>query len=244
LEVPLPMFDPVLDVKDLVTGYGRQPVLHGLSLRVDAGEVLGLLGPNGHGKTTLFRAVSGLIPTWRGKVYFLGEDITGLPTPAIVRLGLVHVPQGNHLFPDMTVLENLHLGAYAPEPRAQWRRTLEQMFALFPRLAERRSQRCRTLSGGERQMVAIACGLMGKPKLLILDEPTLGLSPRLKGELGEAIGEIISSGVQLIVVEQDPEFLRRLTTRQVFVEEGLTRDDFVSGSLEHGKIMEMYFGMD
>ncbi|MCZ4353874.1 ABC transporter ATP-binding protein [Roseovarius aestuarii] len=238
------MPEPVLHVSDLVAGYGRQPVLHGLSLHVDPAEVLGLIGPNGHGKTTLFRAISGLIPAWQGAVRFLGEDITGLRTPLIAERGLVHVPQGNHLYPDMTVLENLHLGAYAPRPRKEWRNTLEQVFALFPRLAERKSQRCRTLSGGERQMVAIGCGLMGQPKLLILDEPTLGLSPRLKGELRDAIGEIIASGVQLIIVEQDPEFLRRLTTRQVFVEEGLTRDDFVSGSLEHGKIMEMYFGMD
>ena len=144
----------------------------------------------------------------------------------------------------MTVLENLHLGAYAPGPRKVWRATLDQVFALFPRLAERKNQLCRTLSGGERQMVAIGCGLMGKPKLLILDEPTLGLSPRLKGELRAAIGEIISTGVQLIIVEQDPEFLRKLTTRQVFVEGGLTRDGFGADSLEHGKIMEMYFGLD
>ena len=238
------MSDPVLNVCDLITGYGRQPVLHGLSMRVDADEVLGLIGPNGHGKTTLFRAVSGLIPVWQGTVHFLGADITGLPTPEIADRGLVHVPQGNHLFPDMSVLENLHLGAYAAGPRRQWRSSLEQVFALFPRLAERRSQRCRTLSGGERQMVAIGCGLMGKPKLLILDEPTLGLSPKLKGELGAAISEIIASGVQLIIVEQDPEFLRKLTTRQLFVEEGRTRDDFAAGSLEHGKIMELYFGLD
>ena len=238
------MSDCVLEVADLVAGYGRQPVLHGLSLRVGADEVLGLIGPNGHGKTTLLRAVSGLIPVWQGSVHFRGEDITLLPTPAIAERGLVHVPQGNHLFPDMTVLENLHLGAYAPGPRANWRSTLSQVFALFPRLAERKSQRCRTLSGGERQMVAIGCGLMGQPKLLILDEPTLGLSPRLKNELRDAVAEIIASGVQMIIVEQDPEFLRKLTSRQVFIEEGLTRDDFVSGSLEHGKIMEMYFGMD
>jgi len=238
------MSDPVLDVKQLVAGYGRQPVLHDLTMRVEPGEVLGLIGPNGHGKTTLFRAITGLIPIWRGSVNFLGENITRLPTPAIADRGLVHVPQGNRLFPEMSVLENLHLGAYGRRARAHWRRTLEQVFMLFPRLAERKAQPCRTLSGGERQMVAIGCGLMGKPKLLILDEPTLGLSPRLKGELCDAIAEIIASGVQLIIVEQDPEFLRRLTTRQVFVESGTTRDDFVSGSLEHAKIMEMYFGVD
>lgn len=238
------MSEHILQVEGLVAGYGRQPVLHGLNLQVVIGDTLGLIGPNGHGKTTLFRAISGLIPVWRGTVRFFGDDITRLPTPSIAARGLVHVPQGNHLFPDMTVLENLHLGAYAPRPRKAWRSTLEEVFALFPRLEERKSQRCRTLSGGERQMVSIGCGLMGQPKLLILDEPTLGLSPRLKGELRDAIGEIIASGTQLIIVEQDPEFLRKLTTRQVFVEEGLTRNDFVSGSLEHSKIMEMYFGMD
>lgn len=233
----------ILDVKDVVTGYGRQPVLHGLSMQVATGDILGLIGPNGHGKTTLFRAVSGLIKVWSGSVKFMGEDITRLPTPMIAERGLIHVPQGNHLYPDMTVLENLHLGAYAPGPRKHWRTSLEQVFALFPSLAERKSQRCRTLSGGERQMVAIGCGLMGHPKLLILDEPTLGLSPRLKGELRDAIAQIIGSEMQLIIVEQDPEFLRRLTTHQVFIEEGRTRDDFVAGSLEHDKIMEMYFGI-
>ncbi len=139
------MSDCVLEVADLVAGYGRQPVLHGLSLRVGADEVLGLIGPNGHGKTTLLRAVSGLIPVWQGSVHFRGEDITLLPTPAIAERGLVHVPQGNHLFPDMTVLENLHLGAYAPGPRANWRSTLERLETTVPILIE-------NTAGGENAM--------------------------------------------------------------------------------------------
>ena len=237
------MSDPILDVVDLVTGYGRQPVLHGLSLSVLEGEALGLIGPNGHGKTTLFRTVSGLNRAWSGEVRFLGDDITRLSAPDIAARGLVHVPQGNRLFPQMSVEDCLDMGAYTPGNRAHRAETLDKVFAIFPRLAERRKQLCRTLSGGERQMVAIGCGMMGQPKLLILDEPTLGLSPRLKGELRDAIGEIIEAGVQELIVEQDPEFLRRLTARQVYVEEGRVREDFDAGSLEHSKMMEMYFGL-
>lgn len=237
------MADPALDVRALTSGYGRVPVLHGLSLTIGKDENVGLIGPNGHGKTTLFRTLSGLLPAWSGAVTFLGEDITNRPPASIVERGLIHVPQGNTLFPDLTVLENLWLGSFAPGPRAERKRTIEQVFALFPRLAERRGQRCRTLSGGERQMVAIGCGLMGLPRMLILDEPTLGLSPRLKGELRDAISAIIASGVQTVIVEQDPEFLHTLTSRFLLVSEGVVRAD-ISGNdgLEHQRIVEMYFG--
>lgn len=237
------MSDPVLDVKALSSGYGRVPVLHGITFSIAKGENLGLIGPNGHGKTTLFRTLSGLVPAWSGSVTFLGEDITRSSPAAIVERGLIHAPQGNKLFPDLTVLENLWLGAFTARPRAQRKQTIEQVFAIFPRLAERRGQRCRTLSGGERQMVTIGCCLMGLPKLLILDEPTLGLSPKLKAELRDAIAEIIASGVQTVIVEQDPEFLQTLTTRLLLVSEGAVHAEIAdSGSLEHQRIVEMYFG--
>jgi branched-chain amino acid transport system ATP-binding protein len=237
------MAEPVLDVRSLNTGYGRVPVLHSISFQIAAGENVGLIGPNGHGKSTLFRTLSGLLPAWSGSVSFRGEDITNRSPASIVERGLIHVPQGNTLFPDLTVLENLWLGAFQKSARAERRQTIEQVFSLFPRLAERRGQRCRTLSGGERQMVAIGCGLMGLPKMLILDEPTLGLSPKLKTELRDAIAAIIASGVQTIIVEQDPEFLHTLTTRFLLVSEGTIHAEISGeGGLEHQRIVEMYFG--
>lgn len=237
------MSEKVLDVRALRSGYGRVEVLHDVSFSIAKGENLGLIGPNGHGKTTLFRTLSGLVPAWSGSVTFLGEDITRAAPASIVERGLIHAPQGNKLFPDLTVIENLWLGAFASGPRAQRKRTIEQVFSLFPRLAERRSQYCRTLSGGERQMVTIGCGLMGLPKLLILDEPTLGLSPKLKAELRDAVAEIIASGVQTVIVEQDPEFLQTLTSRLLLVSEGTIRAEIADGAgLEHQRIVEMYFG--
>ena len=238
------MADLALDVADLVSGYGRVPVLHGLTLATGKDENIGLIGPNGHGKTTFFRTISGLVPAWSGSIRFLGEDITNMPPMHIVQRGLIHVPQGNTLFPDMTVLENLSLGAFAPRARAERKRTIDKVFALFPRLKERHAQKCRTLSGGERQMVAIGCGLMGVPKLLVLDEPTLGLSPKLKSELQEAIGAIIASGVRTLIVEQDPKFLQTLTSRLLLIDEGRVRADIAaSSSIEHHRIMEIYFGI-
>lgn len=237
------MADPVLVVRSLHSGYGRVPVLHGISFEIAEGENVGLIGPNGHGKSTLFRAMSGLLPIWSGTIWFRGENITNKPPASIVERGLIHVPQGNTLFPELTVVENLWLGAFPTRARKQRRQTIEQVFALFPRLAERSGQRCRTLSGGERQMVAIGCGLMGLPRMLILDEPTLGLSPKLKTELREAIAAIIASGVQTIIVEQDPEFLHTLTTRLLLVSEGAIHAEISGeGGLEHRQIVEMYFG--
>ena len=232
-----------LEIRNLRSGYGRVPVLHDISFAVAKGENVGLIGPNGHGKTTLFRAISGLIPAWSGTIAFHGADITGKSPASIVEAGLIHAPQGNMLFPDLTVIENLWLGAFAAGPRAARKRTIEQVFSILPRLAERRGQRCRTLSGGERQMVNIGCGLMGLPKLLILDEPTLGLSPKLKADLRDAIAKIIDAGVQMVIVEQDPEFLQTLTTRLLLISEGTVRADIAGdGGLEHQRIVEMYFG--
>lgn len=238
------MSDFILEVSDLVCGYGRAPVLHGVSLSIKPDDKPGLIGPNGHGKTTLFRAISGLIPTWSGTIHFLGEDITNLAPAIIMQRGLVHVAQGNKLFPNMTVEENLLLGSFTPGPRAQRHQSIEKVYSLFPRLAERRRQKCNTLSGGERQMVSIGCGLMALPKLLMLDEPTLGLSPKLKMELRDAIAAIGASGTQTLIVEQDPEFLQSLTSRLFFMSEGLIREDMGDGkNLDHDEIREMYFGV-
>lgn len=239
----MPDDSALLEIDGLVAGYGRLTVLHGLSLTVARGESVGLIGPNGHGKTTLFRTISGLGRARSGHVRFDGHEITNLAPPEILRRGLVHVPQGNRLFPNMSVRENLELGAYGPLGRGQSAESLRQVVGIFPRLGERMGQKASTLSGGERQMVSVGCGLMARPKLLILDEPTLGLSPKLKDELQVAIGRIRDSGLQLLVVEQDPDFLRGLTDRQVFVQEGRARDGMAGAEgLGQAEIMEMYLG--
>ncbi|MGD9538767.1 MAG: ABC transporter ATP-binding protein [Alphaproteobacteria bacterium] len=233
----------MLEVNDLAAGYGRTQVLWGVSLRLDAGERVGLFGPNGHGKSTLLKTISGLLKPWRGSILLEGKEIGGIAPRAVVDLGLIHVPQGNVLFPQLTVMENLRLGAYCKRARDGQAENLARVLELFPRLAERRRQLSRTLSGGERQMLAIGVGLMGAPSLLMLDEPTLGLAPKLKDELLEAIGKISRAGVPLVLVEQDVEFLVALTDRLYMINHGAVALDVASTDrLDHAEIMQMYFG--
>lgn len=233
----------MLEVRDLATGYGRTQVLWGVSLRLEAGERVGLFGPNGHGKSTLLKTISGLIKPWSGSILLEGREIGGINPRAVVDLGLIHVPQGNVLFPQLTVMENLRLGAYCRRARERQSENLAQVLELFPRLAERRRQLSRTLSGGERQMLAIGVGLMGAPTLLMLDEPTLGLAPKLKDELLEAIGKISRAGVPLVLVEQDVEFLVALTDRLYMINHGAVALDIASTDrIDHAEIMQMYFG--
>jgi branched-chain amino acid transport system ATP-binding protein len=233
----------MLEVHDLATGYGRTQVLWGVSLRLEAGERVGLFGPNGHGKSTLLKTISGLLKPWTGSILLEGKEIGGINPRAVVDLGLIHVPQGNVLFPQLTVMENLRLGAYCRRARGRLPENLARVLELFPRLAERRRQLSRTLSGGERQMLAIGVGLMGAPALLMLDEPTLGLAPKLKDELLEAIGKISRAGVPLVLVEQDVEFLVALTDRLYMINHGAVALDVASTDrLDHAEIMQMYFG--
>ncbi|MCY4071105.1 MAG: ABC transporter ATP-binding protein [Chloroflexi bacterium] len=233
----------LFQVEGLVSGYGKIDVVRSLSLHVDEGEHVGLFGPNGHGKTTLLRTVSGLIPAKAGKVSFRGEDISNLEPRVIVERGLIHVPQGNQLFPQMTVQENLTLGAYVSRSDSHKASNLEKVFSLFPRLKERRSQRARTLSGGERQMLSIAVGLMGMPELLILDEPSVGLAPLIKEELARAIAEIAATGVSMIVVDQDVELLLGICDRLYLIEKGAVSLETADVSqVDQAEILEMYFG--
>ena len=232
-----------LEIEDLVAGYGRVTVLHGLSMTVGTSGNVGLFGPNGQGKTTLLRAVSGLVRSRSGRIRFLGEDITRLSPQAIVGRGLIHVPQGNRLFPDLSIAECLALGAWTKRAREREQENRERAAAIFPRLAERWRQPVRTLSGGERQMVSIATGLMGAPRLLVLDEPTLGLSPRLKEELGRAVQAISAAGVPLIVVDEDVELLLELAQHLFLVNHGTVGAEVRPGeTLGHDAIMAMYFG--
>ncbi len=233
----------LFQVEGLVSGYGKIDVVRSLSLHVDEGEHVGLFGPNGHGKTTLLRTVSGLIPAKAGKISFRGEDISNLDPRLIVERGLIHVPQGNQLFPQMTVQENLTLGAYVRRSDSHKASNFEKVFSLFPRLEERRSQRARTLSGGERQMLSIGVGLMGMPELLILDEPSVGLAPLIKEELARAIAEIASTGVSMIVVDQDVELLLGICDRLYLIEKGAVSLETADVSqVDQAEILEMYFG--
>lgn len=233
----------LLEVEGLKTGYGRVPVLHGISLATTGGRNVGLFGPNGHGKTTLLRTISGLNRAWGGRVRFAGEDITRLAPRRIVERGLIHVSQGNRLFPGLTIAETLRLGAWPARARAAEARNLESALAIFPKLRERWRQQVSTLSGGERQMVSVATALMSDPRLLVLDEPTLGLAPLLKDELCAAIARISEAGVTLVVVEQDVEFLLDLADHLFLINHGEVAAEIRPGeTMDHQAIMDMYFG--
>lgn len=233
----------LLHVDNISVGYGKVDVLRSISIHVNSDERVGLFGPNGHGKTTLLRTISGLIKPQSGEVTFQGRSIIHKSPQEIVEQGIIHVPQGNMLFPTMTVVENLTLGAYAKRSWSQRSKNLEEVFEHFPRLKERREQLARTLSGGERQMLSIGVGLMGMPSILLLDEPSLGLAPIVKDELARAIAEIGQSGVPMIIVDQDIELLLGLCKRLYLIEKGRvsfeTRDE---KSIQQKEILNMYFG--
>jgi branched-chain amino acid transport system ATP-binding protein len=232
-----------LDVRDLRAGYDSYDVLHGMSLHVGATERIGLFGPNGHGKTTLLNAISKVILPSKGSVSFMGEPLAGLSSRRIVERGLIHVPQANRLFPDMEIMETLELSAFTKRARAERKTNLDYVLNLFPRLAERRKQQCKTLSGGERQMLSIGVGLMCAPLMLMLDEPTLGLSPKLKEELANAIAGIGERGMPMLIVEQDIAFVLSLVDRMYFVDHGeIAREIHRGSDVDHQEIMDMYFG--
>jgi branched-chain amino acid transport system ATP-binding protein len=232
-----------LEVSEVTSGYGKVEVLHDISIRVGEGERVGLFGPNGHGKTTLLRTVSGLVRARSGSIVFGDQVIVQLPPRKIVNMGLIHVPQGNTLYPRMTVMESLLLGAYAEKAWPKRHENLETVFSLFPKLRQRKDQLTRTLSGGERQMVSIGAGLMGMPRLMMLDEPTLGLAPKVKDELAQAISEIAASGVTMLVVDQDIELLLGVCRRLYFIENGRVTLETEEGAvIDRAQILEMYFG--
>jgi branched-chain amino acid transport system ATP-binding protein len=198
------MSAPLLQVENLHAGYGRAEVLHGISFELQQGQVITVIGPNGAGKSTLLNAVMGLLPA-RGTLRYAGEDIGGLTVEDRVLRGLSLVPERRELFGSMSVEDNLVLGGWRPKKlgQANWRDTLDEVYALFPRLKERRVQEAGTLSGGERQMLAIGRALMSRPRLLMLDEPSLGLAPLIVREIFEIIGRLRAAGVSILLVEQN-----------------------------------------
>jgi branched-chain amino acid transport system ATP-binding protein len=193
----------LLEIADLRCHYGGAESLKGISLKIDEGEVVTIIGSNGAGKTTTLRTVSGLKQPTSGTISFLGKRIDGLSPQQIVRSGIVQVPEGKQLFPYLNVVENLRLGAFLQKDREQIRQSMEQVFMHFPRLKERRRQKAKTLSGGEQQMLAIGRALMGNPKLLLLDEPSLGLSPMNVLEISKIVRSINANGISVILVEQN-----------------------------------------
>jgi branched-chain amino acid transport system ATP-binding protein len=233
----------MLTVTDVRAGYGGVEVLHGASVSIRQGERLGLFGPNGHGKTTLLRTISGLVRTRAGTIELDGERISGLSPQAIVKRGIIHVPQGNTLFPQMTVLECLMLGAYSNRTWAHREQSLERVFGLFPKLKQRISQRARSLSGGERQMLSIGVGLMSMPSLLMLDEPSLGLAPRMIAELTEGIVKIADSGVTMLLVDQNVEMLLDCCGPLFLLEQGLVSLEAENGDeFDEERLLGRYFG--
>ena len=213
---------PLLDVQALHAGYGRMEVLRGVSLVVQAGEIVALLGSNGAGKSTLNNTLSGLVPARAGRVRFDGADLTGARPRDIVRAGLIQVPEGRRIFPNLSVRENLELGSFA-RARERRARNLERVYATFPRLAERRTQLAGTMSGGEQQMLAIGRGLMAEPRLLILDEPSLGLSPLLVEELFALVARLHAEGLAVLLVEQNVGQSLDIAGRAYVLENGALR---------------------
>jgi branched-chain amino acid transport system ATP-binding protein len=210
----------MLRAEDLEVAYGKIQALWGVTFEVPEGEIVALVGANGAGKTTTLKALSGLHRPRAGAIYLGAERLDWRSPAEIVELGVVHVPEGRKLFPEMTVLDNLLMGGYARGARAQRPRRLEDVFAIFPRLRERRGQMAGTLSGGEQQMVAIGRGLMAGPKVLMLDEPSLGLAPIMVEEMFQVVGEINRTGVTVLLVEQNTEHALALAHRGFVLESG------------------------
>lgn len=209
-----------LSLDGVAAGYGQQVVIQDVSLEVPEGTLAALIGPNGHGKTTLLRTVSGLVPCRAGTISFHGERIDRLRPDEIVAAGIIHVPQGDLLFSEMTVLENLRMGAYLPGASQQEARRLEEVFALLPKLRERRGQRASTLSGGERRMVGIGRGLMAGGRLLMLDEPSLGLAPIVIDQIYAVIAALRASGRSIIIVEENATRIAELADRLHLLDNG------------------------
>lgn len=235
----------LLDVADMSSGYGLGQVLDAVSLSVNSGEVIAVVGANGAGKTTLLRTIAGIVKPTRGRIVFSGQTISGLPAHQLPSLGLALVPEGGRLFPFMTVGENLELGAYAVASKAERQRAIDEMMALFPILAERRQQMAGSLSGGERQMCAIARALMSRPRLLMLDEPSAGLSPlMLERVLSMLRAVVVTHQVSVLLVEQHVEDALEMAHRAYVIEGGRIVKTGTGEALLHDPDMQRaYMGL-
>jgi branched-chain amino acid transport system ATP-binding protein len=234
----------MLAIESVAAGYGDLLAVRAMSLEIHPGECVALIGANGAGKTTTLRAIAGLLPLRAGRILFEGHSLAGLDPRQIVALGLAHVPEGRQLFPSLTVLENLEMGARTPAARAARRDSLDEVFALFPRLRERERQAAGTLSGGEQQMLAIGRGLMARPRLLLLDEPSLGLAPLAVRSILEIVETVNRRGTTILLVEQNVRRALGLCHRGYVVENGAvalagSRDEL----LRSDHVRQAYLGM-
>jgi branched-chain amino acid transport system ATP-binding protein len=239
---------PLLALEAVDAGYGVLQVLWEVSLRVESGEIVSLIGPNGAGKTTVIKTILGLVPlrgrAGGGAIRFKGERIDGLAPEQVVKRGIAVVPEGARVFPDMTVLDNLRMGALMPRARERERRSLGDVFVMFPRLAERQRQLARTLSGGERQMLAIGRALMSCPELLLLDEPSLGLQPMLVRSIIDSIRDVNERGLTVLLIEQNIHFSLPISHRAYVLEQGrVVLEDAGTALLENPHVRLSYLGV-
>ena len=234
----------MLDLTGVGASYGSVPAVDDVSIKVGEGEAVGLLGANGAGKSTTLRAISGLVRLTSGTITFMGTDLSSLPPYKIPELGIAHVPEGRQVFPQMTVQENLEIGAYVPKAKAERARTLDLVFSIFPRLAERRKQLAGTMSGGEQQMLAVGRGMMLKPRLLMLDEPSLGLAPVMTDVTFEKIHDIHAMGTAILLVEQNVSRALTLVQRAYVLESGKVIMHGTSAELANNKqVQAAYLGI-
>ena len=234
----------LLEIEGLVVLYGRVEALHGIDLSVEEGEIVTLIGSNGAGKTTTVRTISGLVPPSAGRITLEGKEISGLPAPEIVKRGIGHSPEGRHVFPRLTVRDNLEMGAYLRRDHKEVKKDLERVFGLFPRLLERDSQAAGTLSGGEQQMLAMGRAMMTHPRVLLLDEPSLGLSPVLVETIFQVIGELHQEGTTILLIEQNALMALRTASRGYVMETGnIVQTDKADALLESPEVRRAYLGV-
>lgn len=234
----------MLEVKNIDVKYGKIHIIQNVSLIVNSGEFISIIGSNGAGKSTIVKAISGLLQPSNGKIIFLGEEISLMDPHQIVERGISHIPEGRDLFPSLTVFENLELGAYTRKARIKKDENIERGFKLFPILRERKKQLSGTLSGGEQQMLAIARGLMGEPNLIILDEPSLGLAPFMVGEIMKIIKEINRDGKTILLVEQNIRHALMISDRAYVLENGRTTMEGTGAELLSNKnVKTAYLGL-
>ncbi len=234
--------EAILDIRGLDCFYGELQVLRQASLTIPKGEVVALFGPNGHGKSTLLKAISGLNPLRDGSIFFDGADITRTPSDRIVEMGLAYIPEARNIFTEMTVLENLRLGAYNRRARPKVDENLELVFSLFQRLDERKNQMAVTLSGGESRMLAVGRGLMSDAKLLLIDEPSIGLSPLMKKTVFGAINRIKkTTDISILVVEQEVDYALAVADRILLLKKGEVIMERMAGEISKAEIEKGYF---